>query len=54
MQYAEPAYDPIIGNYYKRIHAASYQEVMGIESDKLLFRAGVIPERVYENDGTEA
>ena len=26
---------------------------MGIEADKALFRAGVVPEKVYEGDSTE-
>lgn len=52
MQFPEPSYDPVIGNYFKRIHAASYQEVMDREADKALFKAGIIPEHVHEHEDT--
>lgn len=46
--------DPVLSQHFKRTHAFNYQELMGYEADKALFRAGCLPENVYEFAGTEA
>ena len=45
--------DPVLNQHFKQQHAFNYQELMGYEADKALFRAGCRPENVYEFGGTE-
>ena len=44
--------DPVLTRHFKRSHAFTYQEHMGLEADRALFRAGCLPQNIYEGDGT--
>lgn len=43
----------MLNQHFKRKHAFNFQELMGYEADKALFRAGCLPENVHEFDGTD-